>query len=133
MLRRCLVFILAAALCGAPVGAGDHLVSPKAADAKLAAASKERTQDLATLDNALSSPTMVKTATSAGVDLAKIKGALPSLSDGELRDLAARARSLRSDVVAGHYYYHDDAVDTVFAMMLILALVAAVLIVADNY
>jgi hypothetical protein len=129
MLHRSLAFILAASLCAFPLGAADHLVTQKTADAKVAAAARERTQNLATIDEALSSPKVVKAATSAGVDLAKAKGALPSLSDRELRDLATRAESLKGDPVSG---YHEEIAALTFIMVL-AAMVAVILIVADHY
>src|SRR5262245_42230729 len=126
MLQRFLVFVLAAALGALPVGAGDHLVSPGAVDSRMAAAAQARTQNVAAIDQALSSPRAVKTARSAGIDLAKIRAAVPSLSDQELRDLAARAASLRSDVVAGQYVVVEDDHDDGDALLMFMILVGVV-------
>jgi hypothetical protein len=136
MLQRCLVFILAAALGAVPVGAGDHLVSQNAVDARMAAAARERAQNVATIDQVLSSARAAKTARSAGVDLAKVRGAVPSLSDQELRDLATRAASLRSDVVAGQYVIVDDDRgdgNALLMFMILVGVAAAVVILVDHY
>jgi len=136
MLQRCLAFILAAALGAVPVGAGDHLVTQNAVDARMSAAARERAQNVATIDHVLSSPRAAKTARSAGVDLAKVRGAVPSLSDQELRDLAVRAASLRSDVVAGQYVIVDDDrhdADAFLMFMVLVGVAAAVVILVDHY
>jgi len=53
------------------------------------------------LQGALSSPQAGAAANALGVDIVAVRAAAPSLSDSELRDLAARAAALDRDPAAG--------------------------------
>ena len=81
--------------------AQEHLVTPEAAQARLAEAEAGRQHDLAVVDGALTTPEAVAAARSVGANLDDVRSAAATLSDSELRDLAARAAHLQGDPVAG--------------------------------
>ena len=106
-MRRILVALAAAAvLTAVHVGAeelataGNHLVTPDVAQARLTEANAERARDLATVDSFLLSPNGAAAMKAVGVSQDRVRGALPTLSDAELQDVAARAAALQSDPVA---------------------------------
>jgi hypothetical protein len=107
-MKRILVALAAAAvLTAVQVGAeerlaaGNHLVTPDVAQARLAEANAERARNLATVDALLVSPQGSAALEAVGVSEARVRGALPTLSDAELEDLATRAVALQGDPVAG--------------------------------
>ncbi len=106
-----------------PGRAEDHLVSRGAIDVRLAEERDGRSQDLLILQSALSSPQAASFANAVGVDIVKVRAAVPSLSDGELRDLAARATALDRDPAAG--LSHD--VNRLLIIFLIVAIVVLLL------
>jgi hypothetical protein len=107
-MRRILVALLAAAVLSAvQVGAGErlatagtHLVTPDVAQARLLAANAERERNLARVDALLVSPEGSAALNMVGVTEDRVRGALPTLSDAELQDLAARAAALQADPTA---------------------------------
>jgi hypothetical protein len=108
-MRRILVALAAAAVLSAvQVGAterlatpGTHLVTPDVAQARLLEAGAERERNLATVEAFLASPEGHAGLGAAGVTEALVRGSLPTLSDAELQDVAARAAALQTDPVAG--------------------------------
>jgi hypothetical protein len=105
-MRRILVALAAAAVLSAvQVGAaetpGTHLVTPDVAQARLLEASAERARNLARVDALLVSPQGAAALETVGVSADRVRGALPTLSDAELQDLAARAAALDVDPTAG--------------------------------
>jgi hypothetical protein len=56
--------------------------------------------------------------------LDRVRAAVPTLTDGELRDLAARAAAVQSDPAAGHL---DPWVNDVLIVVLIVGIVLLVL------
>jgi len=108
-MRRILVALAAAAvLFAVQVGAeerlatpGTHLVTPDLAQARLLEASAERERNLATVEAFLASPEAQAGLGAVGVTEARVRGSLPTLSDAELQDVAARAAALQVDPVAG--------------------------------
>ena len=107
--------------------AEDHLVSREAARERVLDAAAQRTQSLATIDAALSTPQAVEAAAAVGADTAQLRAALPTLSDSEIADLATRAEALQSDPVAGL----DDDIKTLLIIFLIVAIVILVLQAVD--
>ena len=107
-MRRILVALAAAAvLTAVHVGAeerlaspGNHLVTPDVAQARLTEANAERARNLATVDSFLLSPNGAAAMKAVGVSQDRVRGALPTLTDAELQDVAARAAALQSDPVA---------------------------------
>jgi pyruvate/2-oxoglutarate dehydrogenase complex dihydrolipoamide acyltransferase (E2) component len=96
---------------------------------RLSDAASERAQQLAAVDKALASPRAARVAGRAGVDIDKVRGGLPHLSDSELRDLSQRAAALGSNPAGGYY---DDAADMVL-LLLVVAVAAAVAIAIANH
>jgi hypothetical protein len=100
MIRALLVPAVLAALA-APAVAADHLVSAQTADQHLLSAEAARARDLAAVDAFVSQGEGARALATLGVDPSTVQRALPTLSDTELRDLAARADALQMDPVAG--------------------------------
>lgn len=98
---RFLSALLALLLVPATGSARDHLVTPADVQARFAEADAERAGDIHVVLAALSRPAAAEAAAIVGVDLARIRGRLPALTDQELRDVAARAEALTVDPVAG--------------------------------
>jgi hypothetical protein len=107
--------------------AGDHVVSPAAAQQRLQEASAERERGLATLDQALANPEIARAAATVGADASALRAALPTLSDAEIADLAQRAAALDTDPVAGL----DQDIRTLLIIFLIVAIVILVLQAVD--
>ena len=131
-MRRILVGLAAAAvLFAVQVGAeerlatpGTHLVTPDLAQARLVEASAERERNLATVEAFLASPEAQAGLGAVGVTEARVRGSLPTLSDAELQDVAARAAALQTDPVAGglthRQWYIVAAVAAVIVLILVL-------------
>ena len=118
------VLAVAAAILSLPAGhaaAGDHIVTPDALQTRLAEATAQRAQDLAAVQDVLSTPLAREAADSVGADLERVRAGVGTLSDAELRDLAARASVLQSDPVAG-------AMDRNMRLLIMVALILIVII-----
>jgi hypothetical protein len=108
-MRGILVALAAAAVLSAvPVcaeeslaAAGNHLVTPDVAQARVLEAGAARERNLATVESFLASPAGQAGMGAVGVSEARVRGALPLLSDAELQDVAVRAAALQADPVAG--------------------------------
>jgi hypothetical protein len=111
-------------LCGGGAYADDHhLVSPDAAASQLRAAALTRRADLGAIERALSTPEARRASSALGIDLQQVRGAASTLTDGELRDLAARASALDADPAAGL----SRDVDQLLVVFLIVAIVILVI------
>jgi len=117
---------IAAATAG-PAAAADHLVSADDVHAQLVGAAAQRRQDVASVEGTLESPLARDAAASMGVDLGRLRAAVPALSDAELRGLAVRAAALQSDPVAGL----DADIKQLLTIFLIVAIVILVLQAVD--
>ena len=107
-MKRILVALASAAVLSAvPLVAeelatsGTHLVNPDLAQARLTEAGAQRERNLATVEALLASPAGAAGLKAVGVTEARVRGTLPTLSDAELQDVAARAAALQADPVAG--------------------------------
>ena len=110
-MRRILVALAlgaAAVLSAVQVGAAErlatpdtHLVTPDVAQARLLEASAARERNLATVDALIVSPAGSAALERVGVSEDRVRGALPTLTDAELQDLAVRAAALQADPTAG--------------------------------
>ena len=107
--------------------AEEHLVAPEAASARLAEAAAARARDHATLETVLATPAASRAAASVGVDLARVRDSVVTLSDGELRDLARRAEALRTDPVSGL----DHDVELLLIVFLLVAIVILIIKAVD--
>ena len=123
------IVVTAAAVAALSAWAGsarceEHLVSAGAAQAAVGHAAAERAADVAAIQGALSTPAARRTARDMGVPLDRVRAAVPTLTDGELHDLAARAAAVQGDPAAGAV---DPWVNDVLVVVLIVAIVVLVL------
>lgn len=124
MRKSLAVLAAAAAILSLPAGyaaAGDHIVTPDAVQSRLSEAAAQRAQDLAAVQDVLSTPLAREAAALVGADLDRVRAGVGTLSDPELRDLAARASVLQSDPVAG-------AMDRNMRLLIMAALILIVII-----
>ena len=98
---RFLSAVLALLLVPAPGFAEEHLVTSQDLQARFAHVAAERAENLRTVQAALSSPAAAEAAALLHADLGRIRARVSSLTDEELRDVAARAEALTVDPVAG--------------------------------
>jgi len=126
-MRKSLAVLTLAASMPTFVFAGDHVVTPQAADARLVEAAASRGADLAVLGRTLATPQAERVARLLGTDVATVRASLASLSDQEAHDLAVRAAALESDPVAGL----SSDVNTLLIVFLIVAIVIIVLKAVD--
>jgi hypothetical protein len=129
-MKRAFAVLALLALVSGPVMASpdDHVVSRATIDQKLAGAAADRARNLASVNEALSSPNAARAAASVGVDVDRVRRALPRLSDADLRDLSKRAAALRTDPLSGHrrhYHDYDDSVE----LLLLVALIGAIALI----
>ncbi len=122
-----LLAAVAASLAPAVGHADDHLVSPQVAQDRLAQRRSQREADLLVAQRALASAPAARAAEKLGVSLARVRSAVPTLSDQELRELARRAAPL--DPAAGHF--DDGDVRDVAVICLIVVSVAILLSAAS--
>ena len=108
--------------------AQEHLVTTTDAQARLGEAEAGRQHDLALLDGVLSTPEASAAAKAVGADLDGLRRAAPTLSDSELRDLAARASALQADPVAG---VSDHDLRWLLYVFLLVAIVILVIKAVD--
>ena len=88
-------------LVPAPGSAQDHLVTAADVQARFEAMGGNRAENLRTVEAALSSPAAAEAAALLPADLGRIRARVASLTDEELRDVAARAEALTVDPMAG--------------------------------
>lgn len=126
-MRTALAALALALLAIATPAAADHVVPPQTIEARLLEARAQREGHLASVDRALGTPLAAAAAAQVGADLSSLRSQLPSLSDAELADLAARAQALQGDPVAGL----DSDLRMLLMIFLILAIVILVLQAVD--
>lgn len=106
------------------VRAEEHLVSPQAAQQQLLDATAARAQNLAAVDAFVASPGASDALATLGVDAARVRGALSTLTDAELEEIAARAAALQGDPVAGAPFSSRQI------LWIVLIVVAVVVVIA---
>lgn len=119
--------VVASLVCNAQTSAAGHLVSREAAQERLAEAAARRAGDQAVMAALLSTPEAVAATESLGVDIGVARGAVATLGDVELADLAARAQALQADPAAGLVGNVND----LLVVFLIVAIVILVLRAVD--
>ena len=129
-MRKCLaVLAAAAAILSLPAGhaaAGDHIVTPDAVQARLSEAATQRAQNVATVQEVLSTSIAAQAAASFGADLDRVRAGVTRLSDAELSDLAARASVLQGDPVAGALTSNQRLLVTIALILIVIILVLAI-------
>lgn len=99
-----------------------HLVSPSELQKELVIATQLRQHNLETVKQFVSSDLAKKALKSAHMDPEQVKGAVSTLNDQELAQLAARANKAQADFVAGNMSDRD-------LIIIILAIAALILII----
>lgn len=100
--------------------ADDHVVSSQALQQQVQSSAATRQQNIETVTTFLSTPMAERAMHSHHFDAVKVRSAIPTLSDAELSDLAARANSAQQQFSAGFIGK---------GLLLILILVVVVIIV----
>lgn len=117
-----------AAIVAVPQGliaqSSEHLVSPTELQKAVVDASRERQQNLDTLNQFLSSEKAQQALESAHQNPEQVRKAVASLSDDELAQLASRANKAQADFAAGRIDDHDLLIILVCIAALILVIVA---------
>ena len=106
----------------ADVVAQNHVVSPADLQKQAVTASQVRQQNLEAVQKFLFNPTGEKAMKSAGIDPQQVKAAVPTLSDEELAQLAARANKAQADFAAGDLSQRE-------ILWIILAIAVLVLVI----
>jgi hypothetical protein len=122
-MKKILAVLTLFAVVAVPVHAQpptNHVVGVETAQARLLDAVSQRDRDLARLDALFASSQGAAAASSVGLDANFVRGAVSTLSDEELRDLAARAADLESDPVAGAFTTRQIVWIAVIALAVVL-------------
>ena len=94
-------FLAILCIAFAPASAWSHVVSPADVEARVIEAEAARARDIATVNEALSSPGVARVAHETGIDVNQLRGAMSTLTADELEDLAARVTALQTDPAGG--------------------------------
>ncbi len=113
----------------ATVSNDGHLVGMPLVAERLAAKAAEREAQVRSIEEALALPAAQSQARALGVDVDKLRSAVPHLTDAELADLGKRAANVQ-DLAAGHH--HDDGLVIAAVVILIVALVVLLAVAAGN-
>lgn len=121
---------ISALLCVAlivPAPAWSHVVTTADAQARLLAAEAVRARNADAVDQLLSSPVATRVARRAGVDIERARRVVPTLSDRELEDLAARAGALETNPASGAdgWVYMLAGAGVLLILLLIIGIAAA--------
>jgi hypothetical protein len=131
---RTMAVVLALLLSQAavPVAHADHLVDQSQVVSRLLDGARTREERVALFLRALSTPEAQATARSIGVDPARVRAAIPQLSDAELKDLADRA-SRANDVTAGYWRRSNEGLVILGVVLVLLAVIVLVAATQSNY
>lgn len=101
----------------------DHVVSSQALQQQVDASSAARQKNIETLTQFLSSPQADRAMRDAHIDAAKVRTAIPTLSDQELRDLSTRASNAQQEFAAGHI---GPSLLTIIIVAIVVIIVVAI-------
>ena len=102
----------------------DHIVSSQALQQQLENSATARQRNIETLNNFLSSPTAQRAMQETHITPTQVKTAIPTLSDEELANLAARAADAQMKFAAGAFGNRELLIIAVAILVLILIIVA---------
>lgn len=85
----------------------DHIVAVSQVKARLDDAAQRRAADLHEIREFLGSPAARAVSRAAGADATALQASVALLSDADAKDLACRARALKTDPVAGELSYNE--------------------------
>ena len=104
--------------------AQDHVVPPSDLQKDVSAVSATRQNNLAQIEDFLSSSAAQQAMKSAHIDPQQVKNAIPQMSDDELAQLSARSEKAQKDFAAGRISDRDLLIILVGVAVLILIIVA---------
>ena len=116
-----LMSVPADALAAAP--AQDHLVSPNAMQKQMADSAAARQKNIETVRDFLSSPIADRAMRDAHYSPEQVKSAIPSLSDQELANLAARSSDAQQKFAAGALSRPALAIIVIALVVLIVVII----------
>ncbi|MGH9451268.1 MAG: hypothetical protein ACRD11_12140 [Terriglobia bacterium] len=93
--------LLAILFAAPPLPAADHVVSSSAIRQALVRSAATRQNQIAQVEKFFSSPPAEKALQKGRIDLQQVQNAIPSLSNQELAQLAARTQRIQNDFAAG--------------------------------
>ena len=120
-----------AAETAAPSGSA-HVVDQGEVARRLIESAQTREQRIRLFQDALSTAEAQKKARAMGADPARLRAAVPHLTDRELADLSARATQVK-DVAAGHGGGGDGALILVGVLLLVAGIAVLVAVSGDGY
>ena len=104
--------------------AANHLVSPSQLQKATVDASRQRQQNIDSLNQFFSSPKAQQALESAHMNPQQVQKAVSGLSDEELAQLATRANKAQMDFAAGNFSDHDLLIILIAIAALVLIIVA---------
>ena len=102
----------------------DHIVSSQAMQQRLESSTEARQRNIGTLNGFLSSPTAQRAMQETHITPAQVKMAIPTLSDEELSNLAARAADAQMKFAAGSFTDHDLLIIVIVVLVVIVIILA---------
>jgi hypothetical protein len=126
-IRLMLVLSMSTAAVVPQALAGEHVIEAQAVAARLSEQQAQRASDLAAVQQVLATPQAADAMRTLGASPADVRAGVATLSASELQDLAARARTLQVDPVAGL----SSDVNTLLVVFLIVAIVILVITAVD--
>ena len=101
----------------------DHLVTPQAMQDQLTQSAADRQKNIDAVKRFLSSPIADKAIRDAHYNPEEVKQAIPTLTDDELADLAARSNEVQQEFVAGSLTRTELALIAVAFVVIIVVIV----------
>jgi len=101
----------------------DHIVSSQTLQRQVETTSAKRQDNIDTLNRVLSTPIAERAMQSKHIDATKVRTAIPTLSDAELANLAARANDAQQKFAAG-------LIGTGLLVVILLAIIVIIVVAA---
>ena len=101
----------------------DHIVSSQTLQRQVETTSAKRQDNIDTLNRVLSTPIAERAMQSKHIDATKVRTAIPTLSDAELANLAARASDAQQKFAAG-------LIGTGLLVVILLAIIVIIVVAA---
>jgi len=125
MFRAFVALLLVTAFPALSIAETNHIVSQSDLQQQLVVASQTRAQNIQKVEQFLSTDVAAQAMRSAHVNAQQVKNVVPSLSDQELTQLAARANTTQSAFAAGNLGTRDIAIVVLGIVIVILIIVVA--------
>lgn len=101
----------------------DHVVSSQALQQQVDSSTAARQKNIEILNDLVATPTAQKAMHDAKIDPQQVKNAIPTLSDHDLANLAARATNAQQEFAAGHI---GPSLFTIMILVVILIIIVIV-------